>query len=1051
MKAAYTLKSSGEFVIENYNFAKPFSSFLPGVAGIYGKPLWCFYVNRGQGVCSFGVEHRENMIMEFIPADQAYQRTPSLSFRTFYKIHRTDAPECYEPFRNDPKIPQKMMITPADFSLIDEHPSLKTIVNIFTLPEENFPALMRQLTIQNTTNTPITFEIVDGLPRLTPFGMNEFFCKNMSRTSEAWMGVENLVEQGIPFFKLKVIPLDEAKVQTIDQGNFWCCFDQQNHILSPIVNPEVLFGPNLDFSIPYEFFYNENFIVPKTQATDNRTPCAFFHYQLTLAPGEQKTFYQMIGQMPNLRSLQNNSHRFKSNYFLSKQQRNKDIITEITAPIDTISDSKAFDCYTQQTYLDNVLRGGMPLTLAKEPKENKIFYVFSRKHGDLERDYNRFSIAPTFYSQGNGNYRDVNQNRRSDLFFNLDLQDQTIIQMLNLIQLDGYNPLIIKGRKYELSASDQKKYPFLQPTFSPGELYEALQNQSELKGKTQELFTAIMLKAKSIDEADHQEGFWSDHWAYNLDLIERYLSIFPDKITDFFINNTKYSFYDDTYQVLPRHQRYQKNADGKLRQTQFIEKNKAKEKLIQTRKQDQHIVRTKLGKGTCYFTNLTVKMLHLILIKACTLDPAGNGIEMEAGKPNWYDSINGLPALFGSSTAESFELIRWTRFLRERLAQLNAFSLNLPEEIYFLLDQLTPILSSPDFIYWEKSNSIKETFREKTLFGISGIERAISQDQLLQFLDQLLAHLSPILQKTIDPQTGVHYTYYKFDPIQFQCNENAITVSQFQTIPLPLFLEGPMHRMRLATNEQESFALFEKVKASNIFDRELKMYKVNGPLTHEPIEIGRNKIFTPGWLENESVWLHMEYKYLLELLRTGLNYEFEYTMRDVLIAFQDPMRYGRSILENSSFIASSANPDQTRHGQGFVARLSGSTAEFIHIWIDMCFGKKLFYMENGQLKLNFTPKIPGWLFLSEPKSISYSLTDGSSITETVPMGALLVKFLGKIPVIFINPNRKNTWDHPILKIRLYPLNGDPIEITGSIVQDAELIRSLKVNKIEIFL
>ena len=30
---------------------------------------------------------------------------------------------------------------------------------------------------------------------------------------------------------------------------------------------------------------------------------------------------------------------------------------------------------------------------------NKIFYVYSRKHGDLERDYNYFSMLPEFYSQ----------------------------------------------------------------------------------------------------------------------------------------------------------------------------------------------------------------------------------------------------------------------------------------------------------------------------------------------------------------------------------------------------------------------------------------------------------------------------------------------------------------------------------------------------------------------------------------------------------------------------------------------------------------------------
>ena len=52
------------------------------------------------------------------------------------------------------------------------------------------------------------------------------------------------------------------------------------------------------------------------------------------------------------------------------------------------------------------------------------------------------------------------------------------------------------------------------------------------------------------------------------------------------------------------------------------------------------------------------------------------------------------------------------------------------------------------------------------------------------------------------------------------------------------------------------------------------MYKVNASLASQSHEIGRARAFTPGWLENESIWLHMEYKYLLEVLKAGLYEEF---------------------------------------------------------------------------------------------------------------------------------------------------------------------------------
>jgi hypothetical protein len=37
---------SGRFVIEDEAALRPFASFLPGIAGPMGIPMWAFYVNR---------------------------------------------------------------------------------------------------------------------------------------------------------------------------------------------------------------------------------------------------------------------------------------------------------------------------------------------------------------------------------------------------------------------------------------------------------------------------------------------------------------------------------------------------------------------------------------------------------------------------------------------------------------------------------------------------------------------------------------------------------------------------------------------------------------------------------------------------------------------------------------------------------------------------------------------------------------------------------------------------------------------------------------------
>ncbi|MFH1269513.1 MAG: hypothetical protein ABIH75_00450 [Candidatus Omnitrophota bacterium] len=42
-KPGYLLNAKNkEFVITNYNLAKPFANFFPGIADKYGIPMWAF-------------------------------------------------------------------------------------------------------------------------------------------------------------------------------------------------------------------------------------------------------------------------------------------------------------------------------------------------------------------------------------------------------------------------------------------------------------------------------------------------------------------------------------------------------------------------------------------------------------------------------------------------------------------------------------------------------------------------------------------------------------------------------------------------------------------------------------------------------------------------------------------------------------------------------------------------------------------------------------------------------------------------------------------------
>ena len=233
------------------------------------------------------------------------------------------------------------------------------------------------------------------------------------------------------------------------------------------------------------------------------------------------------------------------------------------------------------------------------------------------------------------------------------------------------------------------------------------------------------------------------------------------------------------------------------------------------------------------------------------------------------------------------------------------------------------------------------------------------------------------------------------------------------------------------------------------------MYKVCASLDKETKEIGRTKIFTPGWLENESIWLHMEYKYLLETLRKGLYEQFFRDFKEMLIPFQDPQVYGRNILENSSFIASSSNPDKKLHGNGFVARLSGSTAELLHMWLLMMAGEQPFFLNNEEkLCLKFNPSLPKWIFSKTNTEFEYFI-NGKKEKFILEKNCLAFVFLGKILVVYHNNEKGNTFGASAKKPQSFSFNLDNKNITidSDFIPSpyAERIRNCETDRIDIYL
>jgi hypothetical protein len=426
--------SLGRFILTDYDAKPPISNFLPALAGYFGKPLYAFYVNRGQGIASFGSESKDYPILEFSPANKAYQ-TALLGFRTFIQGARPNqTPFLVEPFspaqtryasltreENDQRPVRNMYVGSNEMQIqeVNLAHNIETNVSFFILPEENFGAFVKRTTITNIDKkVSLTFALLDGLAKIEPAGgkLNDLL-KDMGRTLEAWMGVY-FPSQGtntMPFFRLSTQPADSAAV-TVQEAGHWVLsvIERDTLEMAPILyDRDKVFGQDTTLLYPTGLLQKSVAeILKQPQYGAAKTASAFAALEsVTLKPGESITISTFYGKTGHVLDLPVIARRLLEPGFVPyKVQRSREIIGQITASVEVKSSNPLWDGHVQQMYLDNSLRGGVPSILGEvdddarmrnvdEDPRLKVYHLFSRIHGDLERDYNNFTIESTFFSQ----------------------------------------------------------------------------------------------------------------------------------------------------------------------------------------------------------------------------------------------------------------------------------------------------------------------------------------------------------------------------------------------------------------------------------------------------------------------------------------------------------------------------------------------------------------------------------------------------------------------------------------------------------------------------
>lgn len=208
---------------------------------------------------------------------------------------------------------------------------------------------------------------------------------------------------------------DTASVQIIKDGHFALAYvegrdlgpEGLNKPLPFIVDPSVVFGVDTTLTHPSGLFESTQTlaeILESTQGTTSRTPSAYAGAELVIPPGSSYTITTIYGHAANVEEFLNKiAPKIRAAGYTNKKRIAASTLTDdITSKVSTSTASPILDLYVKQDYLDNILRGGLPVPLG-DPNSPKIYHTFSRIHGDIERDYNNFQLDPTYFSQGNVN------------------------------------------------------------------------------------------------------------------------------------------------------------------------------------------------------------------------------------------------------------------------------------------------------------------------------------------------------------------------------------------------------------------------------------------------------------------------------------------------------------------------------------------------------------------------------------------------------------------------------------------------------------------------
>ena len=423
----------------------------------------------------------------------------------------------------------------------------------------------------------------------------------------------------------------------------------------------------------------------------------------------------------------------------------------------------------------------------------------------------------------------------------------------------------------------------------------------------------------------------------------------------------------------------------------------------------------------------------------------------------------------GSGMPETYELKVLLEYIQQVSTKFDR-EIMVPDELKTLIDNMTDALDELDkseykqntnftlvphemFQYWNRVATAREAYRNSTeafsgkLHTYSSIDAYNIVKRWSEQVDLGIAR-ALVVGCTGDGTEGISPTYFAFNVTKWrktgERNEEGqsfVDALEMTTEKFPLFLEGVVRRMK-TVDADEARCMYLSVKASGLRDETLGMYTLSSSLVGQSYDMGRMMAFAAGWLENQSIWMHMSYKYYLQLLKHRMYNLFFEEMKTGMLPFINGEVYGRSLLECSSFITSSAFNDPASVGRGYLARLSGSTAEFLSIWRLMFIGHDPFILnDEGSVEMQLIPALPLWLFEDLETDAEGKRDDDGNLVVSF-------KLFASIVVTYHNTIGTDLYDVSPTKYFVTKTDGCIVAVKGTTIPTETAIQIRKMLGIE---